>query len=314
MRLETIRLSRINIRDERFRTSYFFDAEALARSIVAVGLLCPPLVRASGKRFVLISGWKRVLACRDAGVAEITVLVTEQADDLKLFVAAIEENRTNRSLSLTEKAAILDKLAALGLAQKAIVKDVMPGLGLPATPAHLRSLKKLAGARLDVRRYAHEKEIPFGLLESFLRFGDADRSRLLPLLYPLGQNKQRELLDDLWGVVRRDRVAVKSVLRGGAIGESQRSEALSPLQRADRVRGHLRKLRYPALSTQQEAFDAALRMLGRPGEIVIQPSPFFEDESVSVSFRFKSAGELRDRLKKLERLASQPELRRLFRE
>jgi hypothetical protein len=135
----------------------------------------------------------------------------------------------------------------------------------------------------------------------------------LPLLYPLGQNKQRELLDDLWGLVRRDDVTVRSVLRGGAIGESLSSEVLSPLQKANRVRGLLRKLRYPALSAHQEEFDAALRQMGRPREIVIQPTAFFEDESVNVSFRFKSVDELRDRLKKLEQLVSRPELRGLFR-
>jgi len=302
------------MRDERFRISYFLDLEALARSIGASGLLSPPLVRASGKRFVLVSGWKRVLACQEAGVVEIPALVTDEKDDLKLFLAIVEENRSHRTLSLTEKAETLKKLQALGLGQEALIRDIMPALALPATALHLRCLNGLARARRDVKRYAHEKEIPLSLLESVLRFGDADRSRLLPMLFPLGQNKQRELLDDLRGIIRRDGVTVRRVLSDGAIGEALSSEALSQLQKADRVRGLLRKLRYPALSAQQGAFDAALRNLGRPREIAIQPSPFFEDEGVSVSFRFKSAAELRDRLRKLERLASRPELLRLFRE
>jgi ParB family chromosome partitioning protein len=314
VRLETIRLSRINLRDERFRISYFFDIETLARSIAATGLLNPPLLRAAGSRFVIVSGWKRVLACREAGVAEIPALVTDRTDDLKLFLAVVEGNRLHRALSLTDKAEILKKLLAFGVGEKALVREIMPVLALPATASHLRRLRELARARRNVRRYAHEKEIPFSLLESFLRFGEADRSRLLAVLFSLGQNKQKELLDDLRGVVRRDGITVRSLFSGGAIGETLRSQALSPLQKAERVRCLLRKLRYPALSAQQEAFAAALRKLGRLAEIVIQPSPFFEDENVSVSFRFKSAAELRDRLRKLDRLASRPELLRLFRE
>ncbi len=312
--METIRLSRISLRDERFRVSYFFDLQALALSIAASGLLVPPLVRASGKRFIIVSGWRRVLACRESGLAEIPALVTDEADDLKLFLAVVKENMTHRALSLTEKAEALTKLRALGLGQEPVIKDVMPALGLPATASHLRCLERLASARRDVRRYVHEKEVPVSILESFLRFAEADRSRLLPLLFPLGQNKQKELLDHLWGISRRDGVPVRRVLSGGAIGEALRSEALSALQKADRVRGLLKKLRYPALTAQQEAFDAALRMLGRPVGIVIQPSPYFENEGVSISFRFRSAAELRDRLGKLERLAASPELRRLFRE
>ncbi len=112
MKLETIRLGRINFGDERFRISQFINPEALGRSIAASGLLNPPLLRAAGRRFVIVSGWKRILACRGAGIAEIPALVTDQKDDLKLFQAVVEENRTGRTLSLTEKAEIIKKSGA----------------------------------------------------------------------------------------------------------------------------------------------------------------------------------------------------------
>ncbi len=314
MKLEKIRLNRINLRDERFRISYFPDLEALAGSIIARGLLSPPLVRSDGERFVLVSGWKRVLACRRAGVSKITAFVTDDRDDLKLCLDAVEENRIHRPLSLAEKAEILDRLEAFGLSQNVLIRDIMPPLALPATRSHLRNLRKLVRAGRDVRRYVHEKSVAFPVLESLLKFGEADRTRLLPVLYPLGQNKQRELLDDLWGVCRRDRLPVRSVLSRGGIGGTLRSPSLTPLDRAERARRLLRKLRYPALSARQEAFEAALRKMPAPRGIAIQSSPHFEDESVSVSFRFRNSAELRDRLRSLEKLTAHPELRRLFRE
>lgn len=314
MKFEIIRLSRINIRDERFRISYFPDLEPLAGSITARGLLSPPVVRPDGKRFVLVSGWKRVLACRRAGVSEIPAFVADDRDDLKLFLDTVEENRTHRPLSLAEKAEILNKLEAFGLGQKALIRDVMPALALPATRSHLRNLRKLVRAGRDVKRYVHEKDVAFPVLESLLKFGEADRMRLLPVLSPLGQNKQRELLDDLWCVCRRDRLAVRNVLSRGGIGKTLRSPSLTPLEKAERVRRLLRKLRYPVLSARQEAFEAALRKMTAPRGVAIQPSPYFEDESVSVSFRFRNAAELRDRLRSLEKLTARPELRRLFRE
>jgi ParB-like chromosome segregation protein Spo0J len=314
MRLETIRLSRINLRDERFRISHFFDVEPMAQSIREIGLRNPPLVLDRDNRFILVSGWKRVLACRDIGLSEIPALVNDQGDDLKVFVAAVQENLLHRALSLTEKAVILDKLLAFGMGKKAVVGETMPSLLLPATTSHLRRLLDLVRARGDVKKYAHEKDIPIGVLESLLRFGDADRSRILPVLRPLGQNKQKEVLDDLWEISRRDRVSVRRVLGGRQIGETLRSAKLSPLQKADRVRRILRSLRYPALSSRQASFDMILRKMGRPREIVIQPSPYFDDDRVGVSFRFRSADEFRERLTELERLAARPEFLRLFRE
>lgn len=314
MRLETIRLGRIRIRDQRFRISFFFDVDALAGSIARFGLLNPPLVRPVGRGFVLISGWKRVLACRRAGMAEICAIVTDETDDLKVFRAAVEENRTHRALSLTEKAEILKKLRTFGLGEGDLIREIMPRLEVPATPAHLRTLGRLALARRDVRRYVHARSIPFPVLESLLKFGDSDRTRLLPILCFLGQNKQREVLDDLWGVCRRDGFTVRRLLGSGEIGRALRSEALPQLQRAERARRLLRQRRYPALSARQGAFEVAFRKLKMPGEITVQPSPYFEDENVSLCLRFKSPAELRDRLKKIEGLASQPDFVRLFRE
>lgn len=314
MRLATIRLSRINLRDERFRISYFIDVEPMAQSIRKIGLWNPPLVLDRDNRFILISGWKRVLACRDLGLREIPALVNDQGDDLKVFGAAVQENLLHRALSLTEKAEVLDKLLAFGMGEKALVGEAMPSLLLPATTSHLRRLLDLARARVDVKKYAHEKDIRIGVLESLLRFGDADRSRILPVLRPLGQNKQKEVLDDLWEISRRDRVSVRRILEDGVIGETLRSEKLPPVQKADRIRRLLRGLRYPALSSRQAAFEGALQKMGCPRQIVIQPSPYFDDEYVSVSFRFRNGDEFRERLKKLERLAARPELLGLFRE
>jgi ParB family chromosome partitioning protein len=314
VRLETIRLSRINFRDERFRISCSFDPAPMAESIRKVGLRNPPLVKASGGRFVVVSGWKRILACREAGVCAIPALVIDEADDLGVFLAVVEENRLHRVLSLAEKALVFDKLRRLGAGQDSLVREIMPALSLPKRASFLQSLLSLAGARADVRKFAHEKKIQLGVLEALLRFDDAERTRLLPILYSLGDNKQKEVLDDLWDIRRRDGVSVRRLLAGGAIGETLRSDKLHPAQKADRVRRLLRSLRYPALARRRAAFDAVLRKSGLPRAIVIQPSPGFESDSVCVSFRFGNAAELRERLRKLEALASAPELRRLFRE
>ena len=314
MRLEQIPLNRISLRDERFRISRFFSTGDMPRSIREFGLLSPPLVRPSGQRFVLVSGWKRVLACREIGLRRIPALITDEGDDLKAFLAVVQENLTHRTLSLSEKAEVLAKLMAFGQEKKALVREQMPALSLPATASHLKSLLALSRARADVKQFAHEKDPPVGVLESLLRFGDADRTKILPLIRPLGQNKQREVLDDLWEIGRRDRRPVRRLLERGTIGETLRSEKLPPGQKADRVRRLLREARYPALSSRQAAFEAALRGLGWPREIAIQPSPYFDDEYVSVSFRFRNGDELRRSAKKLEQLADRPGLAGLFRE
>jgi len=99
--------------------------------------LSPPLVRRGEKRHVLVSGWKRVLACRALGLAAINALVTEEKNDLRLFLRAFYENLAAREISLIEKAEIGRKLLGFGVDRKTILRSYFPLLSLPATAEHL---------------------------------------------------------------------------------------------------------------------------------------------------------------------------------
>jgi ParB family chromosome partitioning protein len=314
MRLETIRLSRLDLKDDRFRISYFFNTETMSRSIREAGLVNPPLVRPGGERFVLVSGWKRVMACRETGLREIPALLTEEKNDLRLFLAVLHENLANRSYTLTEKAVILEKLLSFGVKRKKVIGEFMPLLALPATSLFLRHLLTLSRAHPKVKRYFQEKDRPLPIWESLLCFSDSERLRLLPVIAPLGQNKAKELLDNLWEVSRRDGLPLRRLLDDKDIRAALRAERLSPVQKAERVRRLAARRRYPRLSAQQDSFFSALRKMSWPSEITVQPSPYFEDENVTVAFRFKTPAEFRERLLKLERLKDSPDLAGLFRE
>ena len=309
-----IPLRKINLKDERFRTSYFFDLEPLIHSIRRVGLTSPPLLRREGKGLTVISGWKRVLACRDLGLKEIAALITEEKNDLRLFLRALEENLAARRLGPAEKAEAILKLRQMGLSDRKILRTYLPLLGLPATADHLASILALAGAEDEVKRLVEEKDLPLHVVESVLRFRPAERRRLLPLLRPLGQNKQKELLDDLWEIGRRDIIQARRILQRAEIRRALAPAGLSPLQKAERLRAILRKMRYPRLSAREEAFAAALRRVGWPKGISIQPSPFFEDRDITVSFRFRNKEELAACLDRIAAAAGHEGIDDLFRE
>jgi ParB family chromosome partitioning protein len=312
--LARVLLRKISLRDERFRTSYFFDLDPLIRSIRRVGLASPPLLRTEGIGFIIVSGWKRVLACRELGLKEVAALITEKKNDLRLFLRALEENLAARRLGPAEQAEVILKLRQLGLPDRKLLRTYLPLLGLPATADRLESVLALAGAEDEVKRLVEEKDLPPHVVESILRFGPTERRRLLPLLRPLGQNKQKELLDDLWEIGRRDGIQAQRILRRAEVRQAVAPAGLSPLQRAERVRRALKKLRYPRLSAREEAFAAALRRIGWPKGVDARPAPFFEDRDVTVSFRFRSREELRACLDKLAAAAGRETVDDLFRE
>jgi ParB/RepB/Spo0J family partition protein len=313
MHYEEVSLNAIDFRDERFRTSRATDLRGLIWSIRKSGLISPPVVCRQGRRYILVTGWRRALACRTLGLRKIPALVSEETDELRLFLMGVCENLTTRELCLAEKAICLQKLGRFGMSTKTLVKEYLPWLGLPATAAHLRWMLTLAGADKPVLEAISEKPLPPAAVRALLRFSPADRRRLLPLLRPLGQNKQRQVLEDLWEIGRRDELSVRNLFRRKEFQRILGSSRLSMLQKAERIRQRLRKNRHPGLIAREESFRSTLGKMRWPREITVQPSPFFEEDIVSVSFRIRSREEFRAALDKLEDAARRQELDELFR-
>ena len=313
MRCEEVALRAIDLRDERFRTSRESILERLVWSIKNAGLINPPVVARRGSRYVLVTGWKRVQACRALGIRQVSVIVTEETDELRLLLMAFCENLATRDLTLAEKAIYLKKLSQGGMPQKTLIREYLPRLGLPATVVSLHLWISLAEAERAVLDFVFEKAPSPAAIKVLLRFAPADRRKILPMLRPLGQNKQKQLLEDLWDIGRRDRLPVERLFQRAEPRRILRSTRLSSLQKAERIREWVRKMRYPSLIAREESLRSTLRRLQWPRGISLQPSPSFEDDSVTISFRAGSREEFRTALDRLEDLARRKELGELFR-
>jgi ParB family chromosome partitioning protein len=312
MKKKNLSLKEISLEDERFRISYYFSLEKLILSIQKVGLLNLPLVALRDKRFILASGWKRVLACIKLSLSSIPVFVLEEEDDLKTFLAAFYENFATREFSLLEKAEILSRLKKFGKDEKSIVKHYLPLLDIPSTLSNLESFLAFSRIEPEVKRVIHQKNMPFSSVKLIVGFTSQERKLLLPLLLPSGQNKLKEILEDLKEISRRNDIAAKKILSSKEILDIRGSEKLSPVQKADKIRLILRKKRYPALSLREESFNSLLNKLKLPKAVMVKPSPFFEEESFSLNFSFGSSEELKTNLLKLQELALKKEFSAIF--
>jgi hypothetical protein len=308
MKKKKLSLKEIFLEDERFRTSYYFSLEKLILSIQNVGLLSPPLVAFRDKHFILVSGWKRVLACIKLSLSSLHVFVIEEEDELKTFLMAFYENLAIREFSLLEKSEILSRLKRFGEDEKKIVQHYLPLLDIPSTLSHLESYLAFSKIESGVKRTIYEKNMPFSSVKILAEYTPQERKSLLPLLLASGQNRMKEILEDLKEISRRNDTAPKKILSSKEILNIMESEKLSPLQKADKIRLILRKKRYPALSSRRESFDSLLKKLRLPKTVAVKPSPFFEEDNFSVNFSFGNRKELINSLLKLQELASKQEL------
>jgi len=305
-------LNDISLKDERFRISYFFSLERLVLSLKKVGLINPPLVTIRNNHPILVAGWKRVLACLRASITSIPVFVSEEKDELKTFLIAFYENMATREYDLLEKAEIVKKLKYFGEREEVIAKHYLPLLGIPRTLHHLDLFLTFSQFEKELKEFIHEKNLSFASLEKLAEFGASERKLLLPLLQPLGQNKQKEILEDLREISIKNSIPAGKFLESEEIQEILKSENFSPLQKAEKIRQLLKRKRHPHLHSWKDAFDASLRKVQWPKEIAVHPSPFFEDEAISVNFDFKSEKDFKTQLKRLQEAATKKEFSRLF--
>lgn len=312
MKKKKLYLEEIFLEDERFRISYYFSLEKMILSLKSVGLVNPPLVSFRDKHFILVSGWKRVLAYFKLPLSSLPVFVIQEEDDLKTFLTAFYENLATREFSLLEKAEILNRLKKFGEDKKKIIRHFMPLLNIPSTLSHYESFLAFSQFEPEVKRIIYEKNMPFSSAKLFAGFAPQERRLLLPLLSPLSQNKVKEVLEDLKEISKKNDISAKKILSSKEIQDIMGSERLSLLQKADKIRLFLKRRRYPTLSSWKESFDSLVKKLQWPKNIMVKPSPFFEEENFSINFAFGNSEELKTNLLKLQKLASEKEFSRIF--
>ena len=312
MNLRQISLDVIDLKDERFRFSYHFDLDRLLLSVKEIGLVNPPVIVNQESRFILVTGWKRLFTCLELSLTPLPVFILEQDDDFQAFLFSLYENLTHRDFDLLEKAEILRLLKGFIKDEKQLVKDYLPLLGIPATLPYLDLYVKISQLESRWKKVIYEKKMSLASVELLTEFDVLERELLLPLILPLSQNKQKQILNDLIQISRKEEISLKKILAAQKIQPVLQSERLTPLQKAEKIRILLRKERYPSLSAWKESFDASLKRACLSKEVTVESSSFFENGEFSVSFSLRDKEEFSKRLAKLEKLISDEALISLF--
>lgn len=148
-----------------------FDEEALAElsaSIKKQGLIQPITVRDMGNgRYQLISGERRVRACRMAGLTMVTAYV-RTADDMQMMEMALVENIQRTDLNPIEIAVSLQRLMSeCGITQEDLAEKV--GKSRSAVANYLRLLK----LTLPVQQALRDQRISMGHARALVPAEDA---------------------------------------------------------------------------------------------------------------------------------------------
>jgi ParB/RepB/Spo0J family partition protein len=292
MQIENIPLAKIDLSSEswdEFIFTYPFSPGPVKESIAAVGLQQPVVVTSEKKKYRLIIGIRRVLACQELGWREIPAIKRHGESREQLLWLSLHEKTASRQLNALEKSRALQRFAELWEGDvERLQNEICPLLGLPQTPAAVESY-------LFLKEFPeqHQQDIAEGRLTpqhaDLLRpLRPEDRRVAAERLFGphrVSLQEAREIIENAAGLAAASGARVIDVFERPEVKEIFLRDSWTPRQRTRQLRTWLRRERFPKLSSLEERFDALAKSLAGGKRLEIRPPKDFEGDDLTISFR-----------------------------
>lgn len=312
--LQLIALSDIDSTNERFRITTCRDSGDLQSSIDRLGLLSAPLVLRQSSGFMLVSGFRRVAACRSLGWERVrAVVLASDASPYACACRAVGDNSTQRPLDLIEAGRAL-RLLERHAPDGRIPPEDLAALKLPSNLEMASRLKDLCRLPAQVQEGIIEGVIPFAMAVELAGLATELAADLAALFRELriSLNKQREMVALITEIAQREAIPAREVLKEAESALLPKIGDLDRNQKAGHLRKLLRQRRFPGLHAAEQNFRALRQRLNLGATLQITPPRDFESIGLALSATIETPEDIERLRAKLEELAKQPDLRMLL--
>lgn len=293
-REKTVRLSSIDSANDLFRITTKKDCTDLARSIQAVGLINPPLLRHMEPGFSVVYGFRRIEACRVLGHQSIVCRVADP-DLSPLYCAklAVLDNSSQRELNWVEQSNAIWLLARFSDGEKQL-RSILTDMGLPASPSFVEKMKsiKMLPESIKTGILANRISLPVSLK---LMEMDKEGATVLSDIFQklnLSLNKQLEMLTLVNEISHRDDISIMAIFQEPAIRNILDQDDPEKNHAAGLLRDYLKKRRFPEISRAEQEFEKLKKSLNLPKNIQFHAPRYFEGNTYSLQMKFCCMEEL----------------------
>jgi len=298
-------LDRIHSEDTQFKISTGAVSAALVESIKQIGLLNPPALLASSSGYRIVSGFKRIEACRKIAIGSIVARFLDPVASLERCIQiAIVDNTSQRPLNLVEQAHAVALLSSFYSDSTQLV-SAANFVGLSINRDLADKLRKLAEMDPQLKLGVLDGSIALPVAIHLNDMNDVAAARALGILLRelgLSLNRQREILEWAVSICRRDHIAPTELLAAEDIVRCRQDKDLDRRQKGQLIREYLKKHRYPTILRYEQRFaNTVHRLKLSHGTSLIAP-PHFESSIYGLKFDFKNQRELADKLQEMEKI------------
>jgi ParB family chromosome partitioning protein len=311
----SVSLSRIDSQDTTYCICGRQPSSDLVRSIREIGLLRPPLLKADGDRYVIVSGFARIEACRQLGRASITAGLMDPSDPVEHYaVVAVADKTAHKTLNLVEQANAVNLLAS-AFKETSAFHDAARRAGLDINGHLVEKLKQVAALPPLLQTALIKSVIALPVALAIAQIQEEDDAQCIARLlfeFNYSLNQQREILDSIMAVSRRDTISIPRLLGDGPIGDIRRNDQLDHRHKARMIRLNLKAMRYPTISLVEKKFQQLVKTLKLPAKAQLVAPPNFESRTFALRFEFDNQNDLEAIPTVLNRLVAAPQIKHLW--
>lgn len=311
---QAVALSRINLQDETFQITTRTEVNDLLESIGYDGLLTPPLLIKKKSDFVVVSGFRRIVACRRLDWNEITARILKpETGTLDCLRVAISENALQRSLNLIETSRCLQKLSVF-IPDAKNLAELASNLGLPNNPSIIDKIRGLSLLPKPIQDSILAGTISLAMAKE-LETLETDCAILFNRIFDqlrIGLNKQKDIVSLAKEIGYRDGLSPKEVIEDEHYSEIMSDRDLDRGQKSRKLRSCLRQRRYPRIVEAEKKFEFHRKNLKLGNDIKLIPPKEFESTNYSLNLTFNSVDHLRSIHARIHKIIQQPDFKKIM--
>lgn len=305
-----VSLDRIETAENTFQITTTTDKADLAASIRAIGLLQPPVLIKKGGFYTVVCGYRRIAACEALNITSIAARVLPpDTSPVNCVRIAISDNTFQRPLNVVEQSRAFALIRRFVDSSTSWLK-IAESTGMPASQKAMDRIMPVAGmpAILQDAILYGSIALPVALTVSRLEKNDADALCGFFSTINTGLNIQRELLELILEISRRDDISIARLMKRDDIMAVIENDDSSSPQKTREVRVLLKAERYPELSKAEAVYLRKVKSLKLSPLVQFQPPQFFEGKSYRLTLTVNSRRQLQSLQTELEKLVHHPDL------
>jgi len=314
-----IALAFINSADKTFCITTRTEIDSLATSIQEIGLITLPILKEKDAKFIIVSGFRRIAACKLLGFAHIKVrllsseLLNSETGDLTAIKIAVAENALQRPLNLIEQARAVHLLGEHFEDDATLARGVS-GLGLPENPSIIKKLKDLYGFSSPLQEYVLNNTLSLTIA---LKLGAMDKPSGIAFADLFDElktslNKQREIINLTREIGLLEDSSILEVLRESGLNKIIKDKDIDRAKKTAKIRFYLKQKRFPVITDYEKKFKKLIKGLRLGNGIKFVPPKNFEGNTYKITIDFKNHAELEERQSILNRIINENGVKAMF--